>query len=141
MNPIKLPEWPRLAAMGFLAAMTGCTSPVGDPSDLFITEVKPVLEYYCIECHTDQSSAQFGGFSLETGHSAKSTGRHRPVIIPGNPDASLLYQVLRFGHEDPLGMPPAPDKISDRQLAAIRSWISAGAQWPENGAGHLTLPR
>lgn len=141
VNGATPPGWRRLPVLGLLAAMAGCVSPPADAPGLFITHVKPALEYYCIECHTDQSSTSYGGLSLESGHSARSTGRHRPVIVPGNPDASLLYQVLRFGHEDPLGMPPAPDKVSDEQLAAIRAWISAGAHWPEGRDGHLSLPR
>jgi hypothetical protein len=132
--------WLGFPAMGLLAAMAGCAAPLSKNRDSFVTQVKPVLEYYCIECHTDRSSGKFGGLSLETGHSAMTTGRHRPVIIPGNPDASLLYQVLRFGHEDLLAMPPAPDKISDEQFAAIRAWIAGGADWPEGREGHLSLP-
>jgi hypothetical protein len=63
------------------------------------------------------------------------------VIIAGDPDASLLYHVLRFGHDNPLAMPPSPDKISEEQLDAIRDWIAEGAHWPEGQAGHLSLPR
>ncbi len=118
-----------------------CITPRVDGTKHFVTNVKPVLEYYCIECHTDLMSPQFGGLSLETRSSAMNTGRHKPVIVAGNPDASLLYHVLRVGHEDPLAMPPAPDGISDQQLNAIRVWIAQGAPWPEGQDGHLSLPR
>jgi mono/diheme cytochrome c family protein len=121
--------------------LTECATPNVDNNERFVTKVKPTLESYCIECHTDRLRSKFGGFSLETADSAMNTGRHKPVIIAGNPDASLLYHVLRFGHESPLAMPPAPDGISDRQLDAIRDWIAAGAHWPAGRAGHLSLPR
>lgn len=125
----------------------GCTSqsPVssGEKSEAgsFVTNVKPVLEYYCIECHTNSAAPQYGGFSMETGQAAMTTGRHAPVIRPGKPDESLLYVVLRLGHEDVLGMPPAPDKITDKELAAVRGWILSGADWPTGSDGHLHLPK
>jgi hypothetical protein len=127
--------------LAFVGVLTECATPRVDNTQRFVTQVKPTLEYFCIECHTDRQSSQFGGFSLETGSSAMNSGRHKPVIIAGNPDASLLYHVLRFGHESPLAMPPAPDGVSDEQLEAIRAWIAAGAHWPEGRAGHLSLPR
>jgi mono/diheme cytochrome c family protein len=124
-----------------LPACVSTESPSVDSSALFQSEVKPVLEYYCIECHDSKSQGQYGGLSIETGREAMTTGRHAPVIIPGNPDASLLYKVLRFGHEDPLAMPPAPDKISDEQLASVREWIQEGAFWPTGEVGRLRLPQ
>ncbi|HSI64939.1 MAG TPA: c-type cytochrome domain-containing protein [Candidatus Saccharimonadia bacterium] len=123
--------------------LAGCASSPSTSRETgasFEQDVKPVLEYYCIECHDTKSKGQYGGLILETGRAATTTGRHAPVIIPGNPDASLLFNVLRFGHENPLAMPPAPDKISDEQLAAIRDWIQAGAAWPEGAKGRLQLP-
>lgn len=107
----------------------------------FVAKVKPVLEYYCIECHNGKSGMNYGGLNLETGKAAMTTGRHAPVIRPGAPDDSLLYTVLSLGHEEVLGMPPAPDKVSKEQQAAIRKWIRAGAPWPEGSEGRLKLPR
>ncbi|RBP38164.1 cytochrome c [Roseimicrobium gellanilyticum] len=121
-----------------------CVSTESHPVEvegLFHSEVKPVLEYYCIECHDSKSRGQYGGLSIETAREAMTTGRNSPVIVPGNPDASLLYKVLRFGHEDPLGMPPAPDKVSDEQLASVRAWIKKGAVWPAGERGRLRLPQ
>jgi hypothetical protein len=135
-------RWLRLLALLIvLGALSECATSKVDNADRFVTQVKPTLEYYCIECHTDRQSSKFGGLSLESRKSAMNTGRHKPVIIAGNPDGSLLYHVLRFGHESPLAMPPSPDGISDEQLDAIREWIASGAHWPEGPAGHLSLPR
>lgn len=127
-------------AGAFLGGCAGTAGGGAGGGDLF-AEVKPVLEYYCIECHNSRSGMNYGGLNLETGRAAKSTGRHAPVILPGRPEESLLYIVLRLGHEEALGMPPSPDKISDPQLASIRKWIKAGAPWPEGPEGRLQLPR
>jgi len=130
-----------------MSTIIGCgtstpTSADGPSRDgkFFVAKVKPVLEYYCIECHTDKGAPYYGAFSMETRRSAMTTGRHAPVLRPGSPDESLLYRVLRLGHEDVLGMPPAPDKVSNEELLAVRQWIQAGAKWPDGNAGHLRLP-
>lgn len=130
-----------LAVQLLVICLNGCAS--NDTSDAghFVTKVKPVLEYYCIECHNAKSGMNYGGLNIETGHAAMTTGHRAPVIRPGSPNDSLLYVVLRLGHEEALGMPPAPDKVSDEQLAAVRDWIRGGAPWPEGPEGHLKLPR
>lgn len=127
--------------MIWLNSCAGTPTREREGSQRFVTQVKPVLEYYCIECHNNASALKFGGLNLETGRQAMTTGAHGPVIVPGHPDASLLYRVLRFGHEHPLAMPPSPDKISHEQFKAIHDWIASGAVWPEGPAGHLSLPR
>jgi hypothetical protein len=131
------------AVLAWLGACSSPPPPVSaeEQRDLFVTKVKPVLEYYCIECHTIKSGGKYGGLILEYGDLAMRTGRHAPVIHPGKPDESLLYIVLRLGHEQVLGMPPAPDKISDEELDGIRRWIRDGAQWPSGKDGHLVLPK
>jgi mono/diheme cytochrome c family protein len=126
-----------------LIALNGCA---GTPSreeaaEHFVSKVKPVLEYYCLECHNSKSAPKFGGLNLETGGSAVTTGLRKPVIRPGKPEESLLFVVLRLGHEEALGMPPAPDKILDEQLAAIRQWIRDGAVWPDGPEGRLRAPQ
>lgn len=123
-------------------ATLGCESrPPRNASDVdFADRIKPVLEYYCTECHNPRLSAESGGLDLTTGHAAFTTGRYAPVILPGQPDQSLLVMVLRLGHEDALGMPPAPDKISDAELAGVKKWISAGAHWPAGAKGRLRVP-
>jgi hypothetical protein len=130
-------------ALPVAAVLVGCVpvQPPGPPAPVdFATRVKPVLEHFCLECHNSKSARTAGGLNLETRRSAITTGRHAPVIRPGNPDASLLLSVFRLGHENPLAMPPAPDKVADPQLADIREWIRQGAVWPDGPAGRLRPP-
>ena len=108
--------------------------------DLFSRRVKPIFEYYCIECHNNKGASLYGGLSLETRAAAMSSGQHAPVIRPGSPETSLLYTVLRLGHEDVLGMPPAPDKVLADELVAVHRWILSGASWPSGREGNLKLP-
>ncbi len=128
------------AVLGTLAG-GGCAGTTNRPADsFFATKVKPTLEYYCLECHNSKSASKFNQFNLETGKLAMTTGLHKPVIRPGKPDESLFFTVLRLGHAEALAMPPAPDKVSEEQLADIRRWIHSGAAWPEGPEGHLKMP-
>ena len=131
-----------LAVFLGLLGSGGCAGKSGKTADsLFVTKVRPTLEYYCMECHNSESASKSSQFNLETGKLAMSTGLHKPVIKPGKPEESLLYVVLRLGHAEALAMPPAPDKVSDEQLAAVHRWIAEGAFWPEGPEGRLHRPR
>jgi hypothetical protein len=59
-------------------------------------------------------------------------GRSGAVILPGAPDQSLLYKVLHLGHENPVAMPPTPER--DERHPAI--WR---AKWPDGA--HLVPPQ
>jgi hypothetical protein len=54
----------------------------------------------------------------------KSGGDSGTVVVPGDPDDSLIYQRIRDGE-----MPPdAGKQLSSEEIAAIKSWIAAGAE-------------
>ena len=78
---------------------------------VFNRDVRPLLEMNCLECHNDKNAPVSGGLSLETVESAFGTGRNAPVIIPGDPENSLIIRVLELDMDHTLAMPPAPDKI------------------------------
>lgn len=95
----------------------------------FVPDVKPVLESLCLECH--HSRYVFAGLNLETKKLAMKGGRSGPVIVPGAPHQSLLYKVLLLGHENPVAMPPTPERLEREQQQLIHDWILQGAPWPD----------
>src|SRR5205085_8616995 len=65
-----------------------------------------------------------------------------PVIAPGKPDESRLYQLVRDGK-----MPPGKAHLSDEQVASIRSWIESlgassakAAELTEDPTEHDVIP-
>lgn len=94
----------------------------------FVREVKPLLEARCLECHHRRYVC--AGLNLETKSLAMKGGRGGPVIRPGAPDQSLLYQVLLLGHDNPVAMPPTPERVEAEDLQILRDWIAQGAAWP-----------
>lgn len=95
----------------------------------FVSEVKPLLESRCLECHHRRYVC--AGLNLETKALAMKGGRSGRVIIPGAPHQSLLYKVLKLGHESPVAMPPTPEGVESEELKLLHDWILQGAHWPE----------
>src|SRR5205085_447361 len=60
-----------------------------------------------------------------------SGGESGPVLVPGNPKASLLIQALHYPEEGPK-MPPK-GKLSDAEIRVLTEWVQQGAVWPESG--------
>lgn len=116
-----------MAAVSLTACMN-LTVLKDEPVD-FVSEVKPLLESRCLECH--QHSYVFAGLNLETKTLAMKGGRSGPVIVPGAPHQSLLYKVLLLGHDNPVAMPPTPERLEREHQQILHDWIQQGAAWPD----------
>ncbi len=99
-----------------------------EPVD-FVSDVKPILESRCLECHHNRYV--FAGLNLETKQLAMKGGRSGKVIVPGSPHQSLLYKVLLLGHDNPVAMPPTPERLERENEQMLHDWIQQGAHWPE----------
>jgi hypothetical protein len=100
----------------------------GDDADLFERYVRPLLLEKCIECHGPQK--QENGIRLDRRNDVlQGTASDQPLIKPGAPEESRLFQVLQHSEED-ISMPPTT-KLEDTQIEYVRIWIQSGAVWPE----------
>jgi mono/diheme cytochrome c family protein len=125
-----------LAAL-FIAAsaigITACDKAGGNKPVSFVTEIKPLLEARCVNCH--QAGALFGELNLENRELAFKPRAKGPVITPGDPDKSTLYLVLTLPEGDRTAMPPTGHRISPEETALIKRWIQQGATWPTGPDG------
>jgi mono/diheme cytochrome c family protein len=99
-------------------------------TELFLGKVAPLLKTRCLACHGDDAQKLKGGLDLRSREAMLKGGESgEPALEPGRPDDSLLY--LAVTRDDPtLAMPPKEnDKLAAEEVAAIRSWIEAGAPW------------
>lgn len=96
-----------------------------DAREQFEMQVRPVLAKQCWSCHRQSA---MGGLRLDSREALLKGGKSGPAIVPGKADDSLLVQVVTHAHER-LKMPPS-GKLPDNEVAALRSWIEAGAPWP-----------
>lgn len=112
------------AACSFLAVVV-CSAANADDA-FFRNEVAPIFEAHCVRCH--QRDDAKGGLSLTSPQALATGGESGPVVVPGNPNASLLIEYVSGEKpEMPKGAPP----LSQQQVAALRRWIDRGATWPE----------
>jgi len=91
----------------------------GIPS--FANDVLPIFEAQCNLCH-----GTLGGWDGTSYDAVMNTGDHAPVVIPGDPEGSLLGQKILGTHDEGAIMPPS-GKMSEDLIAIILNWITAGA--------------
>jgi formate dehydrogenase gamma subunit len=109
-----LAEW--IAAGAPEAA--GGTPPTSIPAgDLVWADLEAVFAGSCATCHG--ANLQSGGLSLAGYDEALTGGESGPGIVPGDPEASVVYALQQAGGH--------PGQLDEAQLATLRAWIEAGA--------------
>ncbi len=115
-----LPRWSVLLVVGVMPLAAQ------EPPD-YEADVLPILEANCFICHGP--AQQRSGLRLDRRDDALRGGNSQtPAIVAGQPDSSRLIKVLTG--DDTLSMPPAGDKLTEEQIATLRAWIAAGAEYP-----------
>ncbi|MFN9721527.1 MAG: PSD1 and planctomycete cytochrome C domain-containing protein [Planctomycetota bacterium] len=94
-----------------------------------------MLKSKCISCHGPEK--QEGGLRLDSSEALVRGGDRGVAIAPGDPDASLLIQAIRFDDPD-LQMPPGK-KLADVEIDLLTHWVRSGSQWPGMGADGETV--
>ena len=105
------------------------------PTVDFAQDVQPLLSERCLGCHGP--SQQMSGYRLDR-RSGALGGVVRPNIIPGSSDSSRLFRRIS-GSEFGPQMPPA-GPLSAEEIATLKRWIDAGAQWPDALANEADVP-
>jgi len=105
-------------------------SSIPDPDNVefFEKRIRPVLVENCYKCHGNGNKK--GKLQLDSRAGMLKGGETGPVIVPGQPDNSLLIKAIRYT-DDRLRMPPK-SKLSDANIADFITWVKSGALWPEN---------
>lgn len=99
----------------------------------YLTQVKPILEAFCYECHGEDRSRREADLRLDIRDLAFKDLGGFPNIAPGDPADSELY--IRVSSEFlEMRMPPyeAGTQLTEEQIETIRLWILQGAEWPED---------
>lgn len=108
-------------------AMTACS---GEDEISFSRDVRPILDWNCIECHQPGGTGeQASGFNMETYADLMEGTNFGPMIIAGDSEGSNMV-VLMEGRADPsISMPHGQqESISRRDIQTIRQWIDQGAK-------------
>ena len=117
--------WTLVAIPSARAAETKA-EPSPQAIEQFEREVRPVLAKHCFECHGPKK--EHNGLRLDSRAGLLKGGDSGPAIAVGSPEKSLLIEAVK--HES-FEMPPEPSpKLADKEIAALETWIRAGAPWP-----------
>jgi WD40 repeat protein len=95
----------------------------------YTRDVAPILQKNCVICHS--KTAHKNDLVLDSYDALMKGGKRGPSIIANNADASILVEMLE-GKLIPR-MPLDDDPLPAAEIAAIKSWINAGAPGPSSG--------
>lgn len=125
------PTTPTVAAAVTLSSTTASATgvPTSAPSPTpvavsapgFAKDIAPILQTRCAACH-----GNYGGLDTSSYERLMNSGDHKPVIIPGNADGSLLIQKVRQQQTIGMEMPPGAPLSADEIDLLVR-WVAAGA--------------
>jgi len=113
------------AILGILAPLHA--EPPKEQVEFFEKNVRPILVEKCYSCHSAEGK-QKGGLLLDSRKALLEGGERGAAIVPGSPEKSLLITAIRHGDEE-LKMPPK-EKLTDKQIEILATWIKMGAPWP-----------
>ncbi|MFI5458032.1 MAG: PSD1 and planctomycete cytochrome C domain-containing protein [Isosphaerales bacterium] len=84
-------------------------------------QVATILANQCVSCHGPEQKK--GGLDLSRRATALLGGKSGKVIVPGEPDLSLLVDKVTEGEMPPKG------GLGREQIEAVRAWVVAGAPY------------
>lgn len=122
----------RLLAVGLLVAagpvLRGSAAPVqeSDNADTegvvsFSAQIQPIFEARCTECHSGPNAEW--GLDLTSYENAMKGSDYGAVIDPGDPDGSVIIEMIASGE-----MPEEGEPVTAPELALIETWIGQGAE-------------
>jgi hypothetical protein len=98
------------------------SSPAPGSPDFYTQRIEPILDDNCYSCHAESQS---GGLRLDSYPSILKGGGRGPVIVPGDPDTSILIKAIR--RTGALKMPPRRT-LEASEVADLVAWVKAGAK-------------
>ena len=90
------------------------------------SEIQPIFNTYCGNCHLGNSSA---GVNVSNYQNTINSD----IIIAGDAQSSSLYDRVSRANSEPGDMPPGNAELSVEQIALIELWINEGAFEEEPG--------
>jgi hypothetical protein len=101
----------------------------GGPAVDYQREILPLLRARCYKCHS--ADKRKSGYRLDVRSAALRGGESgKPAIVPGAAGKSELIRRVGLAEGDE-SMPPGKEKLAPAQVKLLRSWVDAGAPWPD----------
>ena len=99
--------------------------------EFFEKRIRPLLADHCYDCHSTKGK-QSGGLRLDDREALLKGGKDGAVVVPGDPENSMLMQRVLEKDDIKRRMPKGEDDpLSPEEIADLRAWIKQGVFWPE----------
>jgi hypothetical protein len=110
-----------------------CLSPsrADEGAAYFESQVLPLLEKRCFECHSHAGKIK-GGLALDSRSGWETGGDNGPALKPGGVESSLLIKAVRYIDAE-FEMPPKA-KLPAEEIAILEEWVKRGAPDPRQGS-------
>ena len=136
-----------VAGLLIVTSATAGASPLDERAlaerhEFFERKVRPLLANRCLKCHG--TVRQLGALRLDTAEGLFYGSTNGPVVVPGDPDASVLVELAR-SKEDRRMPPPRMDPkspsdelknlydnspLEQHEIEILERWVRDGAVWP-----------
>ena len=123
----------QILATLLLMIQSAAAQPAAEQIEFFENKIRPLFSEHCYSCHSEKAEKLKGGLRLDTPEALMKGGSSGAVIVPADPDASLLIKAVRYGDPD-LQMPPKDKKLPPEKIASLEAWVKMGAPLPRSSA-------
>jgi hypothetical protein len=129
--PEKTPGPGRLGAGPVISEATAMPL-TSEQTAFFENKIRPILANHCLECHSAEKGKVKGGLNMDSREDLLRGGDNGVALKPGDLKASPLIGAVEWATD--LQMPPKK-KLSDEQIADLKSWVAMGAPDPRQATG------
>ena len=107
--------------------------PASDVRVDFEAQVLPILSTHCFSCHAGTAAGgprkPKGELRLDGAGWILTGGAGGAVVVPAEPEASSLYELVSLDADDPDVMPAKGELLSPAEIRVLREWIDQGASF------------
>ncbi len=125
-----------LCALIFLSTSHANNLSDKEKAEFFNTQVKPILEQNCFQCHGGEAEVQ-GGLELTNREKILEGGHYGAAVSLEEPDDSFLLEMVGYGQET-AEMPP-DGKLDDASLEVLAKWINMGLPYPDQDGNVISV--
>lgn len=101
----------------------------------FEKELLPAITKKCVDCHkaphveNGQKKEPKAGLRLDASWAILKGSENGPVLTPGAPDKSAIYESVTLPKDDDGHMPSKGEDLTKEEIALLKKWIEEGANF------------